>query len=146
MTIEFWNKVAVGEISECWPWAASRFRNGYGQFKAESTTLAHRYAYELANGPIPEGKFVCHRCDNPACCNPHHLFLGSHTDNVRDSIRKGRFARGRRQPRAKLTVEAVRDIRARASTAGLEALADQYGVSKSLVCYVANRKKWAHVR
>jgi hypothetical protein len=145
MTTDFWKKVRIGELNECWPWRASQFPNGYGQYKTESTSLAHRHAYELVNGAIPDGLFVCHSCDTRLCCNPHHLFLGTHTANMRDSIIKGRFARGRRQPRCKLSPEAVRDIRASAARVGLGPLADKYGVSKSLVCLVAQRKKWAYV-
>ncbi|MEO0085709.1 MAG: HNH endonuclease signature motif containing protein [candidate division WOR-3 bacterium] len=79
---------------ECWPWTGCRHPTlGYGFFRGD---YAHREAYRRAYGPIPNGMCVCHRCDNPECCNPAHLFVGTHRDNIQDSIRKGRFFRNRK--------------------------------------------------
>jgi len=81
--------------SGCWEWARSRKSTGYGvTYRNGRQILAHRLAYETAVGPIPDGMFVCHHCDNPPCINPAHLFLGNHRDNVRDCIAKGRFRGG----------------------------------------------------
>jgi hypothetical protein len=91
----FWNHVAVGGLDECWPWAAAK-ADGYGRFKIEGRLYsAHRIAYTLARGVIPpgtgyHGTIVMHACDNPACCNPLHLKLGTNRDNVRDMVAKGR--------------------------------------------------------
>lgn len=78
----------------CWDWKASKFRSGYARFAMPPPTrhsvVAHRVSYELYKGPIPDGLLVCHTCDNPACTNPDHLFLGTHSDNVQDMLRKGR--------------------------------------------------------
>lgn len=89
----FWAKVQKAGPDDCWPWLASRMPKGYGKLGIASTTpkLAHRVSWELHYGPIPEGLFVCHRCDNPPCVNPAHLFLGTCTDNLRDMVAKGRF-------------------------------------------------------
>lgn len=87
--IRFWEKVQKG--AGCWVWTASLNGTGYGQFSIHNKPVrAHRYAYELLNGPIPAGKRVCHTCDNPPCVRPDHLFIGTAKDNTLDMIRKGR--------------------------------------------------------
>jgi hypothetical protein len=81
----------VPAANGCIEWGASRFPQGYGQIKVNyQNRKAHRVAWELAHGPIPDGLVVCHRCDNPPCCNVDHLFLGTHSDNTRDMHAKGR--------------------------------------------------------
>lgn len=75
----------------CWEWCGALDGHGYGRtWRDGGRFLAHRRAWECVNGPIPEGMFVCHKCDNPPCCNPDHLFVGTALDNMRDAIRKGR--------------------------------------------------------
>lgn len=85
-------KVDKKGTDECWEWKANKFSSGYGQFAAGKghSTKAHRYSWELFFGPIPEGKFVLHKCDNPGCVNPYHLYLGSKCDNARDAVVRGR--------------------------------------------------------
>lgn len=87
----FWPKVDMTGDG-CWEWQASRFRRPpYGQFQYEGRPhVAHRIAWILSNGPIPEGKKVLHSCDNPPCCRPSHLFIGTDSDNMKDMISKGR--------------------------------------------------------
>lgn len=95
----FWAKVKKG--SGCWIWTGARTTSGYGFFNLPRNGLpkrvvkAHRYAWTLAQGAIPDGMFVCHSCDVPLCCNPEHLWLGTHDENMRDMVRKGRTRGGR---------------------------------------------------
>ena len=92
-TARFWDR--VDKSGDCWPWIGSRQVNGYGHVRSQNRSLyAHRVAWTLANGPIPPGLWVLHRCDNPPCVNPSHLFLGTARDNTLDSIAKGRWAIG----------------------------------------------------
>ena len=93
-----WSRVDTGgEDVECWEWTGARSPAGYGRIKGDNGTLqAHRVAYELTHGPIPDGLFVMHSCDNPPCCNPAHLSVGTNADNVHDSMRKGRARSGSR--------------------------------------------------
>lgn len=95
----FWSKVAKAGANDCWPWLGSQQKPmGYGHWtwwdgeRGRSTT-AHRKAWQLTNGPIPEGMMVLHSCDNPPCCNPAHLWLGTHADNMADKVAKGRQSR-----------------------------------------------------
>lgn len=142
----------------CWEWARWCGTHGYGLVrptkremqKTHAVLMAHRVAWELANGPIPEGRLVLHRCDNRKCCNPDHLFLGDDQANVDDMMQKGRGrkARGKEQHLAKLTPEQVLEIRAERSKeprTPLKVLAERYGVSMSLVSQVARGKHWKHL-
>jgi len=109
---------------------------------------AHRVAYEQAKGEIPKGQFVLHRCDNPACCNPDHLFLGTHQENMTDKVQKGRQASlpGEQNPCAKLTEDKVVHLR-RLAASGMRQkdLSELFGVSHAAVYLIVRRKKWAHV-
>lgn len=135
----------------CWEWLGAKTKGpgrggGYGRVKVEGKThRAHRVAYEIFVGPVPSGLLVCHSCDNRACCNPEHLFLGSHQENMSDMVVKGRAIgpRGETQGLSKLTESQVLEIR---SSSGLQReLAARFGVSRSLVSMIRNRKVWAHV-
>lgn len=148
----YWPKVDTSAGPDlCWPWIGKRDPNGYGNFDAHpGMRSAHRFAYFLAHGEIPEGMFVCHRCDNPPCQNPGHLFLGTQADNMADMWGKGRavtpFRNGSGNPLAKLTEQSVREIR-RLVSEGVpqKELAALHGVSRPTISLVVSRKLWAHV-
>lgn len=109
----FWEKVEIGSAEACWNWTAATDRFGRGRFKWNGTTgYAPRFAFEQHFHEIPEGLFVLHTCDNPGCCNPAHLFLGTLEDNNRDREAKGRGAdvRGSKNPAAKITEAVAQQI------------------------------------
>jgi hypothetical protein len=137
----FWSKVQKGD--GCWHWIACTGGGGYGAFTPTGThrhTTAHRVAWRLTYDPIPKGQFVCHRCDNPRCCRPDHLFLGDAADNNQDRSRKGRH------PLAKLNPALVRDIRRRyAAGENQRQLAEAFGVSQATIACVTSGRLWKHV-
>ncbi len=148
----FWAKVAVIEDEDsCWEWQAYRMPNGYGILSVNRRPVgAHRFAWELAEGPIPEGLCVCHTCDNRRCVRRSHLFLGTLADNIADMIAKGRdrhrAPRGEDSPHAVVTEAEVRAIRLRIADGETQAqLAREHGVTISAVNRMWKRKSWAHV-
>ena len=110
----------------------------------------HRFVWEECYGPIPEGMLVCHRCDNPRCINPEHLFLGTIEENNRDRDNKGRQASGERQSKSKLTYRDVVTIRDRCSRGhsknGIHGLAAEFGVTDATIAAVVNRRTWKCVQ
>jgi len=139
-TEAFWNKIAIGKPSECWPYKPpSRTQGGYGAgFYGDVRTTAHRIAYILSNGRFPAIFMVLHRCDNPICCNPQHLFLGTAKDNSEDMVRKGRWSRrtsfrGDGNPNAKVTASQLPQLFEDAKTMTQRVLGAKYGISKSQI-------------
>lgn len=134
----------------CHIWRRSKTR-GYGKLHVRGRLVyAHRYAYERANGRVPRGRLVLHKCDVPACVNHKHLFVGSAKDNVADMDRKGRANRpvfiGTDHGMARLTDNKVRTIRhRRAAGETCTALAGEYGVSPVMISRIALRKAWTHI-
>jgi hypothetical protein len=134
-------------VDDCIEHPGHRNANGYGQqWWRGQMRLAHRVAWEKANGPIPDGMCVLHRCDNPPCVNVAHLWLGTRADNNADMRAKGRWRagdhRGERNANAKLTAVQVAAIRAQLGERSHRSLADEYGVSRALVGLIANRHVW----
>lgn len=150
IAIRFWHHVTATDPTECWEWQGSRDQRGYGYASVNGhTRKAHQISYELHYGPIPEGKFPCHKCDNPPCCNPHHLFAGTPLDNMQDMKAKGRDIklRGEQVTMHKLTEGQVREIRQRHAHYELTRnLADEYKVSRSTILNVVNRDRWKHIK
>jgi hypothetical protein len=134
----FHKKYKVNE-NECWIWIAGTRKNGKGvpyprHSVGDKSVGAHRFSYELINGKIPEGMYVCHKCDTPLCVNPNHLFIGTHNDNMKDMVEKKRSFKGRGENKkglAKLTNEQVSKIRQ--STLSQTKLGNIYGVSQTTI-------------
>lgn len=126
-----------GGADACWPWTGARSLN-YGVLSIDGRQQkAHRVVYEIAKGPIPKGQRICHRCDNPPCCNPAHLFAGTAKDNSLDMARKERAGH------TKLTTADV--VAIRADTRPLKAIAADYGVHFGTIAWAKNGRSWTHV-
>jgi hypothetical protein len=157
----FWEKVDRTTTPDgCWLWIGSTIGpTHYGQFRHGSDVMAHRVAWILAHGPIPEGLCVCHTCDVPLCVNPAHLWLGTNQDNVNDKVAKGRQPRGKDltpyehrprgecAPKAKLTADQVREIRKRHAPGSdtYKILMAEFGISQHAYWCIISRKSWKHV-
>lgn len=146
----FWAKVDKGAADACWEWTGARFSAGYGALsrdRASGPAYAHRLSWELNRGVIPLGAHVLHRCDNPPCVNPAHLFLGDHADNMLDRTvkQRSRGARGEAHRSSRLTRDQVRAIRESSTGERGEqpTLARQYGVSAATISQIINRQTWA---
>lgn len=146
---QFWKNVDQSGYSACWDWLGGADTRGYGHLKWNGkVTRAHRIAYELANGVIPNGEghhgtVVMHSCDNRLCCNPAHLIIGTHSDNMADMAAKGRrkgIGTGADNGRAKLTVDQVSAIRS--DKRGKRAIAPEYGISPAQVQRIRNGEQW----
>ncbi len=146
----FWEK--VDKSSECWEWTAARNPDGYGLIGLDfrGSDRAHRVSWRLAYGPIPIGLHVLHRCDNPPCVNPDHLWLGTQADNIADMTRKGR---ARKNPRRGSAVRTSRLIETDipvilaliAAGEGDTAIAKRYGVHRVTIHWIKIGKNWAHI-
>ena len=148
LEVKFWRKVEKNP--GCWRWKASKFRRGYGQISHAGKNLkGHRVSFELHFGPIPDGMLVCHKCDNPECTNPKHLFLGTWKDNVQDMQRKGRrtLLIGRKNPMTKLTDEQIAEVR-RSYIPGKvsqRVIAERFNITQGYVSEImTGRKRGAH--
>lgn len=167
---DFWKHVAIGGQDECWPWTAGLDDHGYGRVRYhQKEWKAHRLSWFLTFGDDPGELNICHKCDNPPCCNPAHFFRGTDADNMHDCAVKGRhprnkteylpsgdrhhsrlrpevMARGEKNGSAVLTAEKVLEIRARrARGESLRALARAYGVSKGTITFIVQRQTWKHI-
>ncbi len=147
----FHSKFRIDEITGCWLWTGAKKELGYGVIglghRTDGIIKAHRAAYKLYNGDIPDGMCVLHKCDTPSCVNPGHLFLGSLKDNARDCVSKGRAVlpdnRGERATWAKLKSSDVLQIKKREMSG--PAYARMYGVSKSAIYEIWRGRNWSSI-
>lgn len=135
----------------CWIWRAQRDRRGYGVYdkyenaKRQFRKFAHRYMWEITFGPIPDGINVCHKCDNPPCVNPNHLFLGTHADNCADKVSKKRHRFGERVNFAKLSESQVKEILTMRHLP-VQKVADIFGVTYGPIYAIFRGKTWKHIQ
>lgn len=135
----FWQKVNIGSEDSCWEWKAAKTDRGYGSFWLNgSNHRAHRISYILAYGKFDINLCVCHKCDNPGCVNPNHLFLGTESDNNKDRANKGRSV-GKR----KINEQQVKEIRQ--SNEHYKVLMKKYGLGKSMIYYIKSGEYWKRV-
>lgn len=142
-------RIRPADTAACWEWTGARNKKGYGHLGSNGKIRsAHRVAWELAHGPIPAGLHVLHRCDNPPCTNPAHLFLGTHAENMADKVAKGRQSRpqGEAHGMAVLTNETAAEIWGRLALGerGVD-LAREFGVSPDAISHIRHGRKWAHL-
>lgn len=144
----FEDKIMPEPNTGCWIWIGAILKKGYGAFGFRGKVQnAHRVAYTLYVDEIPDGLLVCHHCDNRACVNPQHLFLGTSLDNTLDMMRKRRHnpVKGESNAHAKLTENDVRLIRKRAIDHSRQEIASVFKISISHVDKIINRRKWKHI-
>ena len=146
----FWSKIKRGGPDECWEWQAHINKDGYGMISVDGVVeRSHRMSWKLTNGDIPKVMCILHSCDNPRCCNPSHLFLGTQKDNVADMVSKNRHrgSPGIKNPSAKLTEDEVGQIRRlrNETPLTLHEIGEMYDVSFSLVSQICKRKAWNHI-
>lgn len=151
---EFWKR--VNKTETCWLWTGAKCPSrrsqpiGYGKLQVNKNPVRHIYAHRLSwmihFGSISKGKKVLHRCDNPPCVNPAHLFLGTQVDNMKDCKQKGRNASGARHGRTRITDKEVLDIRRRvADGESTRSVARLYGMGKSTIWQISARINWRHI-
>ena len=146
----FMSKVAVNEDSGCWEWMAYLNPNGYGQFMYNKKPwLCNRIAHEMFIGSVEKGKCVCHKCDNPKCVNPYHLFQGTYKDNSQDRAAKGRNRNqsGEAHNLARLTEASVILIRSfiERHPGSMSFLARWFGVNRPAIWKIKTRRTWRHI-
>jgi len=142
----FWSKVNVAGPSECWLWTGAK-AYGYGMFHFNGALRrAHRVAYTISKGDIPEGLLVRHTCDVRSCVNPAHLVVGTVQDNTNDKIERGRQTRGEAHSTARLTEAEVASVfQMRQAGLSQQAIADHFGVAQTTISAICRRATWSHL-
>jgi len=140
----FWSKVGPAPSSCCWKWTACKNKDGYGAFRLKyKLVLAHRVAYTLTKGEIPDGLIVRHTCDNPACCNPDHLILGTQADNMADRGERKRQSKGEQHYASKLTATQAMEIYN--SPLKQDDIAKLYNITQTTISKIKHKQTWKHI-
>ena len=141
--------IEIDDKTKCWNWKSTKDKNKYGTKKYKGKYYkTHRLFYEICNGKIPKDMCVCHRCDNPSCCNPDHLFLGTQLENIQDMINKNRqrSAIGEINKSSKLTEIEVIEIRnLYAQGISSRQLGKKFNINKSTILHIIHRRSWKHI-
>jgi len=143
----FWSKVDRGDENECWEWKSPKLDGGYGDISRNGTQYrAHREAFRMEKED-PGSMRVLHHCDNPACVNPNHLYLGTAQDNADDRVERGLEARGERVNSAKLTEDEVSSIKWELENTDKtqRKMADEYNIDPAQISRIKTGKDWTHV-
>ncbi len=146
----FWRKVKKGQNHECWNWLGCYNNSGYGQVRIDrKSILVHRFSWEIHKGKIPDEMCVLHKCDNPFCVNPNHLFLGTNQDNINDKMNKNRQPdlKGEKNGNSKLTLDQVKHIKQLCYEGKFlqKEIAKMFNMSYSLISDINKNKIWRHV-
>ena len=147
----FKSAISFGPPDVCWPYIKLRNKDGYGKFTYQCKEIkAHRFAWALIHGEIPEGMKILHKCDNPPCCNPNHLFMGTTLDNTRDMISKGRRKTeiGSANNQARLNESSVSEIKRLLDVApygSQRRIALAYNISETVISQIKHGTLWSHV-
>lgn len=137
-------KVERKATEECWLWLGAKNNAGYGNIRVNKKyTNAHRIAYQIYFGEIKKGLVVCHKCDNPSCVNPYHLFIGRPIDNDADKVKKNRHIYGMKHPLSKLTDKQV--LKIRMESGSHQSIANRYNVSRRLIGMIKQGSIWKHL-
>lgn len=144
-----WEKVDIKSDFECWEYKEYRNQDGYGVITGDGDRklLTHRVAFMSKNGKIPDGMRILHKCDNPPCCNPSHLILGTQADNIKDMHDKGRAValNGEKHHKSKLKEQDVITIRKEYGVKDRFQLSKEYGVHHNTIMWIVQRKTWKHL-
>ena len=151
-----WTKIAICEHGDtceecCWLWTGGKHNDGYGWIRIgtketkSTAALAHRVIYALTRGDFSPDLCVCHTCDNTACCNPAHLWLGTQADNLADMVQKGRQAKGEYAGNTKLTTPQIHRIRRLGTYMYHRVIAKRFGVATPTITVIINRRQWKHI-
>lgn len=146
----FWEKVKILSKNACWEWQAGKFHYGHGQFSLKRKNFkAHRISYILTKGSIPNGKCVLHKCDNPPCCNPSHLYVGTQKDNAQDRKKRGRQNSQKGSKHSQCIFDEKIVLKIRKSFSGKRgeygSIAKKYGVDRKTIFNLITKRSWNHI-